>query len=178
MLPPCSGTCAILENMTTELEDSRLTAWRSFLTAHAMLIDQIEHELVEASVLPLSWYDVLLALYEAPDHRLRMHELASAIVLSRSGLTRLVDRLEAEGLLFRERSGTDRRGAYAVLTDAGLVALRQTWPVYAQGIVEHFARYLSDEEVRTITEVFKRVLIASHEKTKPSHAIYQNGKEK
>jgi len=65
-----------------------------------------------------------------------------------------------------------------VLTDAGLVALRQTWPVYAQGIVEHFTRYLSDEEVRTITEVFKRVLIASHEKTKPSHAIYQNGKEK
>ncbi len=109
-------------------------------------------------------HDVLLALYEAPDHRLRMHELARAIVLSRSGLTRLVDRLEAEGLLFRERSGTDRRGAYAVLTDAGLAALRQTWPVYAHGIAEHFACYLSDEEVRTLIEVFQRVMAGAREK--------------
>jgi DNA-binding MarR family transcriptional regulator len=165
---PCGrqgvGPLCYTGNMTAELEEAQLTAWRSFLTAHATLIDRIEHELVEANVLPLSWYDVLLALYEAPDHRLRMHELASAIVLSRSGLTRLVDRLEAEGLLYRERSGTDRRGAYAVLTDAGLAALRQTWPVYARGIAEHFACYLSDEEVRTLTEVFQRVLAAAREK--------------
>src|SRR5260370_11412220 len=149
--------------MSMELEEAQLTAWRSFLTAHATLIDRIEHELVGASVLPLSWYDVLLALYEAPDHRLRMHELASAIVLSRSGLTRLVDRLEAEGLLFRERSGTDRRGAYAVLTDAGFAALRQTWPVYARGIGEHFARYLSGKEAPTLTQVFLKVLAGASE---------------
>ena len=150
--------------MMIELEESRLSAWRKFLTAHARLIEQIEHELAEAKVLPLGWYDVLLALYEAPDRRLRMHELASAVVLSRSGLTRLVDRLEAEGLLARERCGTDRRGAYAVLTDAGLAALRQAWPVYMRGIVEHFAGYLNDEEVRVLTEVFQRILAATHEK--------------
>ncbi len=143
--------------MMRELEQTRLTAWRSFLTAHAALIDRIEHELAAAKVLPLSWYDVLLALYEAPKRRLRMHELASAIVLSRSGLTRLVDRLEAEGLLFRERSETDRRGAFAVLTDKGLAALRETWPIYEKGIEEHFARYLSNEEVDVLTEVFQRV---------------------
>ena len=146
--------------MDTELEQSRLQAWRSFLTAHAALINRIEHELEQAEVVPLAWYDVLLALYEAPNQRLRMNELADAIVLSRSGLTRLVDRLEGEGLLSRERCGTDRRGAYAVLTDKGLATLRRTWPVYEKGIVEHFAHYVSDDEARILTEVFQRVLAA------------------
>jgi len=81
--------------MDIELEQSRLVAWRSFLTAHAALINQIEHELLEAGVVPLSWYDVLFALYDAHGQRLRMNELAIAIVLRRSGLTRLVDRLVA-----------------------------------------------------------------------------------
>jgi DNA-binding MarR family transcriptional regulator len=144
--------------MDTELEQSRLIAWRSFLTAHAALINQIERELAEAGVVPLSWYDVLFALYEAHGQRLRMNELASAIVLSRSGLTRLVDRLEAEGLLARERSASDRRGAFAVLTEKGVEAMREAWPVYAKGINEHFARYLSDEEVSMMSEAFQRVL--------------------
>ena len=143
--------------MDTELEASRLVAWRSFLTAHAALINQIERELIAAGVVPLSWYDVLFALYDAPDQRLRMNELASAIVLSRSGLTRLVDRLEAEGLLVRERLTSDRRGAFAVLTEKGVEAMRETWPVYARGIEKHFARYHNDEEARIVTEVFRRM---------------------
>lgn len=146
--------------METELEPSRLVAWRTFLTAHAALINQIERELLAAGVVPLSWYDVLFALYDAPGQRLRMNELASAIVLSRSGLTRLVDRLEAEGLLTRERSSSDRRGAFAVLTEKGVEAMREAWPVYARGIDEHFARYLSTEEISMITGVFRRILAA------------------
>ena len=144
--------------MNTEPKESHLVAWRSFLTAHAALINQIERELQEAGVVPLSWYDVLFALYDAPGQRLRMNELASAIVLSRSGLTRLVDRLETEGLLVRERLVSDRRGAFAVLTDKGLEAMRRAWPVYAKGIEEHFARFLSDEEARILTEVFRRMI--------------------
>lgn len=143
--------------MDIELEQSRLVAWRSFLMAHAALINQIERELLEAGVVPLSWYDVLFALYDAPGQRLRMNELASAIVLSRSGLTRLVDRLEVEGLLTRERSVSDRRGAFAVLTEKGLEAMRKAWPVYARGIEEYFARFLSDEEARILTGVFQRM---------------------
>ncbi len=149
--------------MDIELEASRLVAWRSFLIAHAALINQIERELLEAGVVPLSWYDVLFALYDAPGQRLRMNELASAIVLSRSGLTRLVDRLEAEGLLVRERSASDRRGAFAVLTEKGIETMRRAWPVYARGIEEHFARYLSDEEVGMMSEVFQRVLAGVRE---------------
>lgn len=143
--------------MDKELEQSRLVVWRSFLTAHAALINQIERELLEAGVVPLSWYDVLFALYDAPGQRLRMNELASAIVLSRSGLTRLVDRLETEGLLVRERLACDRRGAFAVVTEKGVEAMRKAWPVYAKGIDEHFARFLSDEEVSMMSQVFQRL---------------------
>lgn len=125
--------------------------------AHAALVNQIERALLEAGVVPLSWYDVLFALYEAPERRLRMSELASAIVLSRSGLTRLVDRLEAEGLLARERLASDRRGAFAVLTEKGVEAMRRAWPVYARGIQEHFARFLNDEEARIVTKIFRRM---------------------
>lgn len=143
--------------MTEQPDEFRLAAWRAFLNAHAAVIDRIERELAQAGVLPLGSYDILVALLEAPGHRLRLHELASHIVLSRSSLTRAADRLEADGLLARERVASDRRGAYAVLTDRGREALRQAWPVYARGIAAHFARYLSGEEVHTLTEALGRI---------------------
>lgn len=149
--------------MTEKIDEFHLAAWRAFLNTHAIVIDRIERELAEAGHIPLSSYDVLLALAEAPERRLRMHELAEAVVLSRSGLTRLVDRLEREGLLARERCGTDRRGAYAVLTPDGLAALRRTWPVYAQGIIKHFARHLTDEEVRVLTSALGCILAAEQQ---------------
>jgi len=143
------------ENLIDELY---LFAWRSFITSHATVIYIIDRELVEAGCIPLNWYDVLIELYEAPDHRLRMHELAQKVVLSRSGLTRLVDKLEKEELLYREIDPSDRRGFHAILTDKGHAALRQAWPVYAQGIVQHFARHLNDQEAQLITEIFNRIL--------------------
>ena len=143
------------------LSDQHLAAWRSFLKAHAILIDRIDRDLVMAKLPSLSTYDVLIELYEAPGHRLRMHELAERVVLSRSGLTRLVDRLEAEGLLKRDRSGTDRRGAYAVISDQGIAALRRTWPVYARGIAEYFAQWLTLEEAQLLEAAFGRILQAA-----------------
>lgn len=139
------------------LDQPQLRAWQTFLTTHALVIEQIERELAEADELPLSSYDVLLALVEAPNRRLRMHELAEAIVLSRSGLTRLVDRLEQDGLLKRDRSGSDRRATYAVLTLKGFRAFRRAWPVYAQGIRQHFVQALSEEELSELTRVLERV---------------------
>ena len=147
--------------MTDRLDESRLAAWRAFLNAHAVVIDSIEREMAAAGVLPLGSYDVLLALLEAPGRRLRLHELASHIVLSRSTLTRVVDRLEAEGLLARERVAMDRRGAYAVLTKQGSRALRRAWPIYERGIAAHFARYLSDEEARVLSAALGRVYAAA-----------------
>ena len=92
-----------------------------------------------------------------------MHELARAVVLSRSGLTRLVDRLENAGLLCREPDPSDRRGAFAVLTDEGRDMLRRMWPVYAAGIAEHFGGHISDEEAHVLTEALSRVLAANRE---------------
>ncbi len=144
--------------MTNEPDALRLAAWRTFITAHAAVIGRIERDMAAAGVIPLIWYDVLIELYEAPERRLRLHELADAVVLSRSGLTRLVDRLEAAGLLRREAATTDRRGAYAVLTTAGIDAMRAAWPIYAGGIVAYFGQFLSEEEAFLLTRVFERVL--------------------
>jgi DNA-binding MarR family transcriptional regulator len=151
--------------MTTKhLSEQHLTAWRAFLKAHATVIDRIDHDLLAARCLPLSSYDVLIELYEAPGRRLRMYELAERVVLSRSGLTRLVDRLEAEGYLTRDRSSTDRRGAYAVITEQGIAAMRQAWPVYARGIIQYFAQWLTPEEAQLLGSALGRILQASSEK--------------
>lgn len=140
-----------------EPDATRLAAWRALLNAHAAAVGAIERELAAADLVPLTWYDVLVALWEAPAHRLRLHELADRVVLSRSGLTRLVDRLETAGLLRREPCPDDRRGAYAVLTPAGKLTLHRTWPAYARGIAAHFARHLSDDEARVIAGALGRV---------------------
>ncbi|MCG8346616.1 MAG: MarR family transcriptional regulator [Chloroflexales bacterium] len=87
-----------------------------------------------------------------------MSELARRVVLSRSSLTHLADRLAAKGLLTRERVETDRRGAYAVLTDHGYEALRQAWPISAEGIPQHFAQHLTAAEIETFTTAFARLL--------------------
>ena len=97
------------------------------------MVRRLERDLLAEAELPLGWYDVLLQLAEAPERRLRMAELADRVLLSRSGLTRLVDRLAAEGLVTREPFPDDARGPYTVLTDAGLDRLRRgrarsTWP--------------------------------------------------
>ncbi len=144
--------------MSEKLDDLHLAAWRSFITAHARLIDLIDKELVAAGCVPLHWYDVLIELVEAPEKRLRMSDLAQKVVLSRSGLTRLVDKLEVVGLLVRESTPEDGRGAFAVLTDEGMAALRKAWPVYAGGIKTHFAQYLSDEEARIFQASLRRML--------------------
>ncbi|MDP8951124.1 MAG: MarR family transcriptional regulator [Actinomycetota bacterium] len=143
------------------LEQGREEAWRALITAHAAALERIERGLLEAGLPPLSWYDVLLELSAAPGCRLRMHELARAVVLSRSGLTRLVDRLEKAGLLRREPDSEDGRGSFAVLTDEGLRMREKMWPIYAKGIAEHFGAHLSDEEAEILTRALGRVRAAA-----------------
>jgi DNA-binding MarR family transcriptional regulator len=145
--------------MDDTLTPTQLDAWRNLITAHATLIERIDSDLAAAGCIPLSWYDVLVELVEAPERRLRMSELARRVVLSRSTLTHLAARLEGEGLLRRERTDADRRGAFAVLTDAGHAALRVAWPVYARGIASYFARHLGAEEAATVRDLFARMLV-------------------
>ena len=142
------------------LAQSREDAWRALITAHAAAVERIERGLLEAGLPPLSWYDVLLELSASPGCRLRMHELARAVVLSRSGLTRLVDRLEKSGLLRREPDPEDGRGSFAVLTDEGARMREKMWPVYAKGIAEHFGAHVSEEEAEILTRALGRVRAA------------------
>jgi DNA-binding MarR family transcriptional regulator len=143
------------------LDQARASAWRGLITANALVLEKIERALAGAGLPPLGWYDVLLELSGAPGGRLRMHELARAVVLSRSGLTRLVDRLERAGLLVREPDQADRRGSYAAITAEGKSVLRRMWPVYAAGIAEHFGSHLADEEARVVAGALGRVADAA-----------------
>ena len=132
------------------LTPSEQTAWRAFLRAHATLVRRLEGELVAEHDLALPSYDVLVQLSEAPDRRLRMTELAERVLLSRSGLTRLVDRLARDGLVAREACPDDARGTLAVLTDDEFERLRTAWPTHLRGVAEHLGR-LSPEEVDQLT---------------------------
>ena len=124
------------------MDDEALSVWRSFLNAHARVTRAIARNLAAAGLPDLSWYDVLWALHRAPDGGLRVNELARAVVLSPTGMSRFVDRLEAEGLVRREPDPADRRALQVVLTDAGRELLRRMWPIYARGIEREFAAHL------------------------------------
>ncbi|GAA3871262.1 MarR family transcriptional regulator [Saccharothrix violaceirubra] len=117
---------------------TELGVWRSFLRAHARLTRVLEAELIAEQRLSLAAYDVLVQLAEAPRHRLRMTELADAVLLSRSGVTRLVDRLERAGLVLRERADGDGRGVVAVLTAQGVDRLRTAGGTHLTGVARHF----------------------------------------
>lgn len=143
--------------MSSSITSQQLSAWRTFLTAHARIVAKLEQELDVEHRLQLTWYEVLLLLREAPRGRLRMHELAESRLLSRSAATRLVDRMEAASLVERETSAHDRRGTFVSLTPEGLAALRRTAPVHLRGIEEHFVRHLSDEETEVVAEVMGRL---------------------
>lgn len=143
-------------NMATELSKEGLEAWKGLLLAHACLVELIDKEMARKDLLPVDWYDALLALEDAPNHRLKMSDLADQVLLSKSGLTRLVDRLEGKGYLKREACRADRRVAYAVLTPEGLRAREASWPTYRAAIQEHFASKMSPEEAKTVATALMR----------------------
>jgi len=137
---------------------AELAVWRTFLRAHAEVSRRLEAELVAEHDLPLAWYDVLLQLAEAVDRRLRMTELADRVLLSRSGLTRLVDRLEREGLVARAACPSDARGLFAVLTECGLARLRAAAPTHLRGIAEHMTGRFSAGELEDLGDLVARLL--------------------
>lgn len=138
--------------------------WALFLTVHSVLIGKMESTLKMEKLPPLEWYDVLWALERAPDHRLRMHELAHLVVLSRSNLTRLVDRLERAKLVERKPSLDDKRGAYCVLKPAGAALRKKMWPVYEKCIFQLFNVHISPKEAGTLNTVLRRILAAVRSK--------------
>jgi DNA-binding MarR family transcriptional regulator len=130
--------------------DPRLAPWRAFLHAHARLARRLDEDLRSGHGLSLQEYETLLHLAEAPDRRLRMGRLADSLLLSKSGVTRLVDRLVGDGLVERTSCPSDARGAEASLTGAGLAQLRAAAPTHLAGIREHFLSAVQAEDLPVI----------------------------
>ena len=140
------------------LSAAELGAWRGLLRVHTALVKALDAELAEAHDLPLSSYEVLITLESAPNRKRRMAELADSVLLSRSGMTRLVDRLEQHGLLTRDTCTDDGRGCYAVLTDKGAEVLAEARPTHLEGVRERFLTHFSEDELQMFARAWERVL--------------------
>jgi DNA-binding MarR family transcriptional regulator len=127
------------------------------LRAHRELVARLDAELIRDHNLPLSSYEVLITLADAPGQRLRMGELANELLLSRSGLTRLIDRLERQGLVKRRRCPEDARGWYAQLTEAGREKLVAARPAHREGVRRHFLDRLTDEDLDALALIWTKV---------------------
>jgi DNA-binding MarR family transcriptional regulator len=145
------------EGSTLSPHDPRLEPWRAFLTAHARVTRRLDEELRVEHDLSLAEYDALLTIASSPDRRIRMRQLADRVILSKSGVTRLIDRLVIDGLVERDACQTDARGAEAVLTQAGLERLRRASRTHLRGIAEHFLGAVNEMDLATIERSMQAV---------------------
>lgn len=138
---------------TRWLSQDEQCTWRAFLTAMRLLTDQLDRELQRDADMPHTYYEILVALSEAPGRRLRMNHLADLCQSSRSRLSHAVSRLEEAGWVRREACPTDKRGAEAVMTDAGFAAIEAAAPGHVEGVRRHLFDVLTDEQVRQLGEI-------------------------
>ncbi len=140
-----------------EPRDPRLAPWRAFLLAHARVSRRLDEELRAEHDLSIGEYDALLTIAQAPGRRIRMRRLADEVILSKSGVTRLVDRLVNDGLVERSACLADARGAEAVLTERGLTRLRAASKTHLRGIDEHFVSILDARELEVVERAMSSV---------------------
>lgn len=152
------ATTATRPSRTVPLTPRELRAWRGLLRVHAALSKALDAQLEAAHGLPLSSYEVLMHLADAEGGRMRMCNLAETVILSRSGLTRLVDRLEREGFLTRQPCEDDARGSYAVVTAAGREKLAAARATHLAGVRSLFLDHFSAEDLDALGDAWERVL--------------------
>jgi DNA-binding MarR family transcriptional regulator len=143
--------------VTESLDADRLACWRAYIESSQRLMTQLEEDLRAGSELSFADYHVLVLLSEAPGQRLRMGELAGRLVFSPSRLTYQISTMERRGLVARQSCPADRRGSEAVLTAAGLLALRDAAPAHLASVRTHLMDDLDDAEVACLTRVFERL---------------------
>ena len=144
--------------MSTQVLPNQLVPWTRFLRAHAALTRRLNADLVARHGLTLSDYEVLLFLAQAPDRALRRVDLAERVLLTQSGITRLLDGLENAGFVAKRRCSVDGRVVYAALTDAGLERLRQASRTHLAGVEELFTSRFEEEELETLSSLVARLL--------------------
>lgn len=140
-----------------DLSETELRAWQGLLHAHDQVTRALDAELREEHGLSFGSYDVLLRLARAPDRRLRMTELADRVMLSPSGLTRMVDRLVEDGLVRRDRFDDDARVMLVGLTDEGRSVLRRAARTHLRGIREHFTGRLGPAQLRNVASALEAI---------------------
>jgi DNA-binding MarR family transcriptional regulator len=145
-----------VEQTLSSPPQERLRAWRLYFESALALVDVLEAELERDAGIPLRWYDTLVHLEDAPEG-VRMNALAQRILFSKSGFTRVVDRLEEAGLVRRVRPEDDRRSILVVLTDHGRATLEQARRHHRHAIEQHFSRHLADEDVEALTRALEKV---------------------
>src|SRR2546423_14379142 len=137
--------------------DLRTRAWRLFFEQHARLVGMLEDELRSGLDLSLTWYDVLLHLAEAPQNRLRMRELSDALVISKSGLTGLIDRMEKARLVERRQVAGDRRAVEVGLTPAGHARFEGAARLHRAGVHRHFVERLEEADGAALLAIFEKL---------------------
>jgi DNA-binding MarR family transcriptional regulator len=146
-----------LELMLSLTADQR-AAWLGLLDFHKRVVDELDHELEREHRLSLSTYSVLAALTKNPERRLRMSELADNLLISRPGMTRLIERLEHDGLVERSRSDADSRQVYAQITERGLERLGDAAKTHFQGVRTRFLDHLSATQTQALARVWIKLL--------------------
>lgn len=143
------------------MSSSEPDTWFRFVRAHRCLIREIERRLAAAGLPAYAWYDALWGLESGPDGARRMSELADVMAIERYNLTRLVDRLEAEGLVTRSRASDDGRGAYAAITESGKVLRKKMWKIYEGAVEELFLSQFDDDQQRVFSQALERAAKAA-----------------
>ncbi len=138
--------------------DERFQAWLNLVQTYTVVMGRVEARLEAGIGLSLAEHEVLVRLYDAPDHGLKMVDLAGYTLLSKSGITRLVDRLETRGLVRRDLLPADRRIVLACLTDDGARAAEAGWPVLTAALEEFFTGHLDDRDVTSLLRGFRKIL--------------------
>ena len=132
-------------------------AWTGLLRAHAALVRDVDAELRAAHGVPLSWYEVLCEVASAPGGRLRLGELADRVMLTRAGLSGLVDRLQSAGLMERQSCDGDARGTYAALTAKGSLLLERAMRTHSDAVRRHYTSRLDDSELGLLGRLWDRL---------------------
>lgn len=141
--------------------------WFSFVRAHRSILKEIERRLAAEKLPPYAWYDVLWGLETGPEGTRRMHELADRLAIERYNLTRLVDRLEAQGLVQRSRSSEDGRAAFASISDQGRDLRKQMWQVYQSTVQELFLSAFSEQEQSQFAQRLDQAARQTRQSSKP-----------
>lgn len=143
--------------MRKSLTPAAIQAWAQFIRVEQLLLGKVESDLKAADLPPLVWYDVLLELARTEDGRLRHKDLHSRMLLAKHNLSRLIDRMEAKGLVSRQSVDGDARGAFIAVSDRGRQMQRRMWPVYARAIQHYFARHLDESDVERVGAILAKL---------------------